>query len=353
VLPPLLARWTEALLGELPAPEGEAVCERCVMRAAPGAPTQPGDIHFGDWKCCTYQPRVHNFLAGRILGGVEPTHPSARDSLLGLIARRAGVSPLGVYGPRTYWLVYEAAPSAFGRATALRCPLFDSSSGGCGVWAHREATCATWFCKHDQGAKGKAFWDALRDLLVALERAVAKALVMELDPGPEALEWAFSQPGEPLDAEEVSGGASESSFQRRWGCWLGREVEFFEACAARADAMPAEEVLALAGVEGRALVRILLERWKDLRPRRPRPERLLLGRFEVIRLAGDHARLSTYSPFDPLEIPRGVLGALTRFDGRPTPAVLAEVAREEGLAIPESFLDTLLDFGVLVEAKDP
>jgi hypothetical protein len=323
------------------------------MQLPPGAKRFPSDVSFVEVKCCTYQPRIHNFLAGRILADTDPSMQRTKEILEEMIARRSGVSPMGVYGPSTYWLLYEAVPSAFGRSSALLCPLSDPSTGGCGIWPHREATCATWFCKYNRGEKGMAFWESMRDLLTTMERALAHALVLEMDPGIEALQVFFSRRGEPFEAEELAGGASDAAHSRRWGTWIGREREFFLECAHRADGMELEEVLTMGGVEARALARLVRERFQSLMARDRPDVPLRLGRFEIIRSMDDHAQLSTYSNFDPIEVPRALLAALVRFDGRPTAVVIEEIARCEGLSISSELLGTLSDFGVLVEGKSP
>jgi Fe-S-cluster containining protein len=321
------------------------------MQAQHGAKRGPSSIYFGAEKCCTYQPRIHNFLAGRILAETDTSMRRAREILEEMITRRSGATPMGVYGPRTYWLHYEAVSAAFGRSSALRCLFFDPSSGDCGIWPHREATCATWFCKHNRGQKGKLFWESLRDLLIAMERALARTLILEMDPGAEALKLAFSQYGEPYEPEELVGSTSDALHSRHWGSWAGREREFFLECARRADGMALEEVLSLGGVETRALARLVLEQFRALKAPAQPDAPLRLGHFEIIQLLDDHAQISTYSGYDLLEVPRSLLGALVRFDGRPTASVLEEIKQCDGLVISSETLDTLCDFGVLGAGK--
>jgi len=319
------------------------------MQAPPGIAGCPTDVFFSEVKCCTYQPRLHNFLAGRILADVDPSMQAAGGIVSEMIARRSGVSPLGVYGPSTYWLLYEAVPTSFGRSSTMRCPLFDLSTGSCRIWPHREATCATWFCKYNRGKKGLAFWEALRDFLAALERALARKLVLDLNPGLESLEVLFSRSGEPYEAEELAGGASEAAHSRRWGRWVGREREFFLECARLADGVGLGEVLSLGGVEASALARLVRERFRMIGMQEPPDLPLRLGRFEIIRSMDDHAQISTYSNYDPIEVPRALLAGLVRFDGRPTAVVLEEISRCDGLSVSRELLRTLCDFGVLVE----
>src|SRR5690606_32741885 len=75
--------------------------------------------------------------------------------------------------------------SAFGRDRSLLCAYFDE--GRCTIWAHRESTCATWFCKHERGAAGKRLWRSVHALLGEIEVALSRWAVRVLDPGEEAV----------------------------------------------------------------------------------------------------------------------------------------------------------------------
>src|SRR5260221_469601 len=81
------------------------------------------------------------------------------------VASRVAVDPMGVHPPAAYTLLYDRARGAFGRASSLRCPLYDAPTGACTVWRHREATCSTWFCKYVAGADGRQFWTAVKTYL--------------------------------------------------------------------------------------------------------------------------------------------------------------------------------------------
>lgn len=343
-LPPLSARWAAALLEAPLLDEPMATCDRCVMQRPIGVAPEAGDVWFGAGKCCTYQPVLHNFLAGRIL--LDPGLPRAHAHLEAAMAAGAGVSPLGVTGRRSYWLLYDAGGAAtFGRADALRCPLFEADTGRCGVWRHREATCATWFCKHARGAAGQSFWIALRNALQAAEVAVARALCLELGVDPEALA-ALVGAARSVGVEDVDGAADPEARRCRWKGWAGREREFFEACARRAEALSAEEVMAMGGAE-LALWRAVLRARSAALGAPLDGARLRLGAFEVARAGPDGIRVRTYSTYDPLDVPPALLSALARFDGRPTPEVIAEIAAEDRIQIDAGLLATLVDFGVL------
>lgn len=314
----------------------------------PDEPRRPGRIWFGRSKCCTYHPQLHNFLAGAVLADDDPGLAPARARLEAAVASRTGVSPLGVLGARSYWVLYEATPEAFGRGEELRCPYYDEASGGCGVWRLRESTCATWFCKHDRGAVGEAFWSAARRLLQCLERAVARHCLVELDLGADALAAVLAEgPAGP----ELGAPADEAAIARAWGRWRGRERELFVACAGIARGLSPAAVLAAGGADARLHAEILRARFRDLVDGAPPRGRLRAGSLEVIDTEPPRCVLVGYRRLDPVEVPQALAAALLRFDGRPTDAVVDEIRRDLGLVLDGPTLRTLADFRLLVPAE--
>lgn len=158
-LPQPYAAWFEAIVGE-PAPEEPlATCSACPMCAERGF--RPGV------KCCTYIPPMANFQAARALAAGEEAADAVRSR-----QQTARTSSLGLLPTRAEERLYDTHHSAFGRTDAVRCP-FLSDRGTCSVWAFRDVTCATWFCRHQHGERGKALWDAAADVLGVAEGLVA------------------------------------------------------------------------------------------------------------------------------------------------------------------------------------
>ena len=355
VLPPLYAHWVDELLpGPIPR-EHRATCERCAMCAPPEdpEPLAPGWFH-PDMKCCATEPDLPNFLVGRVL-----RDPEARDGHASVRARLragAGVGPLGLAPTKKGDLLrWSAIPAAHGRALAFRCPHYVVDGGTCGVWKHREARCTTYFCKHVRGAVGYEFWDALYGLLRAVERDLARWCAFELDLGPYALaaltEELMAPQGRPalLDEHDLDGHADADAGLRRWGRWWGREEAFYEACAARVEALSWEEVLARTGPLVKMTARVAVQAWQRLlRPQLPAA--LRLGELEIQGLDPDGVRIATYSRTDALVLPPLLLGLLPRFDGSPVEEVVLRIREEENVEIEAELLQRLHDFGVLVGA---
>lgn len=346
-LPPLAHRWSTALLGSPPPEESLATCAACPMQGSPGRPSD-GRLWFGETKCCTYRPTLHNFLVGRILR--EPAGSRGRAWVEDVIARGAGSTPLGMAPGQSTRLVHGAMdPEAIGRSRSACCPLYEPSTGTCGIWAHREATCATWYCKHERAALGQEFWWSLRDALQALEQAVARWLCVELSVGPEALRRLQDAPR--VDVEDLDGVVDPVARRARWGGWSSREREFYEECARVAEALAPERVLAIGGSELSALGQVL--RWRHAALQAPQPEGpLRFARAEIIGGHRDGVLLRTHSRYDLAEVSPALLAALASFDGRPTSEVVPEIAERTGIVVTADLLRTLLDFRLLVPA-DP
>ncbi len=309
-----------------------------------------GGVYFGGSKCCTYWPQLGPHLVGRILGDGAPDLAAAREEIRRQVAARCGVTPLGLLGPGWFWALYhQGGVDVFGRADRLRCPFFDAGSGRCGVWRHRESTCATWFCKLRRGAVGLALWDALGQLLRHLERSLANHCALAVGLEEEALAASRAEVAQrTVDGHDADGGADPEQYARRWGGWAGRELAYYQACAEVAGALSPQDVLALGGAEGAAMAAVARRRFASLMDGAPPAGPLRPGRREVLPPGRGTARLVTYRAWDPLEVPAALLPALDRFDGRPTGEVVREIGERDGLAIDPELLRLLVDFEVLV-----
>ena len=350
-LPLLYARWIGELLGAGIPRERKATCGTCAMcRPADAAPHTEDHYFEPSAKCCTYLPRLPNFLAGGVLA--DPAAGPGQASVLSRIETRAGVTPLGLSIPARYSVLYNAGDDLFGRARGLICPHFVAETADCGVWRHRNSVCATWFCKHERGRLGLRFWrGALQPLLETLEAALAKWCVLELDLDVAALEAladsAAWDGGEGrLTAAEIDGAPDPKAYARLWGRWLGREAECFERCAELVAGLSWPEVLAIGGPNARARAMLTAEAFRRLVDPAT-PERLRPAPVQVARAGAGHVRLVSYSAYDPLEAPAVTLALLPAFDGRPTAEVIAEVEAATGLSVEPGFVRKLADFGVL------
>lgn len=360
-LPPLYAGWIRELLGGAIPRETEATCDDCAMCSGASEPRR-GSQRFFDprSKCCTYTPELPNFLVGRVLLDDDPASAKGRATLEARLQAGVGVTPLGLARSSAQGILYDhvARIGSFGWAPGMRCPHYLEEEGGlCGVWRHRNAVCATWFCKYARGAVGVAFWQSLLHLLLAVETDLCAWCVQELDPGAESLRRLFPPPATPSLVERVQRGDLDSPVDdedRRdlWGRWADREREFFQECAGRVNGLSWADVLSICGPRVGIQAGPARAAYADLLSS-ALPSALRVGQFTVVAAGASGSRVLGYSPLDPVELPRPLIGALHHFNGRSTKEALDVIAKKEGIRIGRGLLRPLVDFGILVPADPP
>ncbi len=354
VLPPLYETWmTQVLPGPIPA-ETQATCQQCAMcppHASAAAPFSTDYFH-PQTKCCTYLPRLPNFLVGRILADETPEMQPGRASIEQRIRKSVAVTPLGLAADARFTLLYRAGRTAtFGKSQTLRCPHYLEESGLCGIWRHREATCVTWFCKHVRGAVGMRFWHTLKQLLGLVEDSLAQWSVLRLAVGSEALRLLFTPKPSPderpmLDGEEVDGTVDPARYQALWGTWAGREHDFYRASAALVEALTWDEICSLCGPELSILLQLTQEAYHAL-VAETIPPRLQVRALREILLEQNACQVVTYRTTDPLRLPAALVAALPSFDGRPLEQVRQTLASEAQVTLDDALLRKLVDFEVL------
>ena len=350
-LPPLYAAWMDQLLaGPIPH-ETDATCDDCVMCASEHE-TDTAEVFFNpQTKCCAYVPALPNFLVGRVIADDTPAFAAGRATVEARVRAGVGVTPLGVDPPPGFAVLYgQSSATLFGRSRTLRCPHYLEEGGRCGVWAHRAAICATWYCKHVRGAVGYDFWKALHQLLAAAEQSLARWCVLELDPGGAALRRLFPPVGTAargIDAGVLDGTPDAAAQRARWGHWAGREVDYYCACARLVGALKWPDVLAIGGPELQIYARLVREAYERHRATEI-PAALKVGPFRIMRLGAVNSLVCSYSSYDPIELPQALIEVLPYFDGRPTSHALANIEAERGVKLSRALLRKLIDFEILV-----
>ena len=347
-LPPLYAPWIEELLGDALPEERHATCTSCAMCRPTSAKAATGSLIEFDQatKCCTYVPALPNFLVGMVLADDDPMAAPGRVSVERRISEGAGVTPLGLLPRAEYVLIYKhAGEELFGRTPGLRCPHYLSAGGGlCGIWQHRNAVCATWYCKYERGRVGKRFWDALVVLLTTIERQLSLWAAVEL--GEEVHNLGASLL--PYYATVLSPGADGWSER-----WQGRASEFYRASAELVSGMPWSRVREIGGPEvalyaGRLRTAFGALQTPDI------PEYLRLGPVTRLDTTSTTCVVKGYSDRDLLPLSRSVADALFSFDGRrATAEVCAEIEADLGIRLDASTLRPLVEFGILLPMTQP
>jgi hypothetical protein len=350
-LPALQNGWLADLTGiTSPSAEKPATCDDCAMWH--GSRAAETKVAFSrETKCCTYTPNLANFLVG---GALLPGEREAgRSSVQARIAARVGVTPLGLDRPAPTALLSTHARHEFGRSVALRCPHYVAETGECGIWAHRNAVCAT---------RSLRFWQAVRDLLTAVERQLSLWCLTRLGlPAEqvaylmrEAATWRDLSAGERrwIPPGELDATVPDDRYAGLWGNWAGREKEWYLACAEVVGEMTAAEIDRAVGAEVRALA-VPAVAAADARRVHAPPQHVELGQVQVRRASEDDVLVTGYSEYDPLRMPAALLAALSMFDGQPTAEVVERMAGERGLRLAEDLVAKLRDFHILVDAAPP
>lgn len=310
-----------------------------------------------DVKCCSYLPSLANFTVGQVLLDDDPAAAHGRASVRARIGKGLGVTPLGLWAAPGYDLLYRfGSTHGFGHSRRLRCPHYVEDSGGCGIWRHRNAVCATWFCKHVRGEAGFRFWESVRQLLSTIELELSRWCVLELDVGARALERLFapaprSSPaeGDTLTLADLEDRPAAATDPALWGRWAGREADFYAECARLAAGFDLAEVRRRCGPAVRIAEELVRASWERLVAPAP-PDRLRVRRLTVVAMSHAACRVSTYSGLDPLEMPRALFDVLPYFDGRPSVEVLRAIRDSGGPALGRGLVHKMVDFGVLEAA---
>jgi hypothetical protein len=336
----------DPLAEEIPA-ETKATCASCAMLegscGGAGVAAVDGRSRFfrPDTKCCTFHPRLPNYLVGAILGSDDPADAEGRGRLAARVASRVGVAPEWLHPPRAFTLLYDHAHRAFGRTQALRCPFYEERGGGCTIWAHRDAVCATYFCKYVAGADGRRLWTAVKELVSLVEIQLARAALLEI--APELLDREpGSRPGAsaPLGPEDLDGAPLPAAeHDAAWGRWAGREAELYAACHRVVRALGPRELDALLGLDGRIARRAVRRALDAARSTALPPVLRLDPGTTVAWLPDGSVALGAYSELEAVALPGAAYRLLARFTGaEPVETVRARLRAEEHADLADEVL---------------
>jgi hypothetical protein len=329
VLPPLYARWIDDLLQTPIEPEIHATCSRCAMAVPKGGSPAPETEYFNPRvKCCTFVPVLPNYLVGRILRDHARSSARGRATVVARIAAGIAVTPLGLGRVPAQ----ETPDAVFGLDESFLCPHFARENGTCTIWRHRDAVCATFFCKMVRGAVAASFWRALRQLLDATEQMLA---------------WQCAQT---LGVEVTVDGTNPPTAS--WGSWTGREHALYEAAAGLVERLSWQEILERAGPDVRLHAEHVRETHARLRAPAVPAGPLRRSPFIATNVGARAVRVTTYSGMDPLTMPRTLFDVLGDFEGRTAASAIAAIEAQHDLTIEPDVVGRLVDFQVLLPAPE-
>jgi hypothetical protein len=333
--------------------EEKATCSSCAMCPPPQTPPAVAAAGYfrPDTKCCTYHPRLPNYLVGGLLGDGRGDVAEGRRRVQQVIAGRLGVTPQWVAPPRKTRVIYHAARrTSFGRSLVLRCPYFQADGGLCTIWRWRDSDCSTFFCKYSAGADGQTFWRALNGYLHEVENRLAAHAVSALAP---QLDEPAVEPGY-LTLEDLEDRPPPPEvYAQVWGDWEGREEDFYRACHQRIAALDAGQVEEIVGDEAhRRFERLVASHRAVAEP--ALPERLVLNGELTTSPTDGGVLVSTYCDYDPLMLSPALHSVLQSLSPGDTLAEnRARLMAEDGTELPDDLLIMLHQMRVLVAPDAP
>lgn len=226
--------------------ESYATCNDCAMKCG----TPKVQAFSPKLKCCTYFPKIPNYLIGAILDDQSRELEIGHKRVSDLVKEKIGVTPFGLFPPKKYSLLYTQGEGTFGNSTSLLCPYYIKELGSCSIWKYREAVCSTYFCKHVLGTKGKYFWDRLRDYMIFVQGILSLFAIRQLGLNAWYSDNMFNRhiSLQRLNANEMDNlPLDKEEYNSYWGDWAGREVDFFIESHKIIKGLSREKVIELLG----------------------------------------------------------------------------------------------------------
>jgi len=342
-------------------PETKATCSACAMCEASNplhidSVDGVNRLFRPDTKCCTYHPRLPNYLVGAILSDEDAGMAEGRRRIQQKISRGVAVNPQWIKAPSRYNLLYANARQAFGRSESLRCPYYEPQGGLCTIWRYREAVCSTYFCKYVAGADGRKFWMTLKTWLTLAEIQLSRYALLQLLPDYVLLgKDKADNSGGPLTVEDLDDQRlPEKDYTELWHPWVGREEEFYRRCHESVRALSSEEFESLLGIDGIVELSIL-KRLHGAAVTANLPKTLKLNPSATIQWLPDGSvALASYSEFDAVALPGAAYALLVEFTGKePVERVRQRLREEKQADLHDDILVELYRHRILIDAAKP
>ncbi len=330
-LPDLYRNIFPRFFEELIPVETYATCSDCAMCSKPNEPQMPGVNYYSvDAKCCTFFPKLSNYLVGGILTDATTEMEEGRRRILKIIESRVGVNPYGIFPPKKYSILHKhGSEKSFGKNQSMLCPYYVRELGTCSVWKFRESICTTYYCKSVTGLDGKKFWNTLNSyLLHAQETLILHALYKldwPMDPIMDFLNTYNSITLEASDLDEKP--LPDELYSKIWGDWTGREVEFFRRTYQIVQEVSREEFEQISGMNQKVYLKWLKQRRQGMLS--PQIPKLLIRNPDLrsMPLGDEKYMVRTEAGF--FQIESGLYEVLDLFDGKRSTEEVARIVEEE------------------------
>jgi Fe-S-cluster containining protein len=184
-------------------------------------------------KCCDYHPSLPNFIVGAILSTDTPDMAQGRAIIERKIKDKKGVTPYGITAPLEYQIKFKKDRLENTRRTpedrkSLRCPFYDSGSGGCSIYKYRSDLCGNHQCMTVSPAHGKAFWKNLTSFTRNLDLKLALNVMHEMGVNTSGRE--IKKLKETVSLLENSEDSLDSGYEGLWKSWQGKEADYYKQC---------------------------------------------------------------------------------------------------------------------------
>jgi len=331
ILPEVYRKFFPPFFEESIPIETLATCNDCAMCNKPGEPPMPGVNYFKpESKCCTFFPKLPNYLVGGLLSDTTPDLEEGRRRIIQRINERIGIIPSGVYPPKKYAILFKrGTDKTFGRNKTLICPYYVKAGGNCSIWKFRETVCTTYYCKSIAGQEGKKFWASMNLYLSHVQESlmmhVIHTLNLDVEPILEQLKSQNLEVLEVSDLDEVP--LTQEEYSKLWGEWAGREVEFYKRAFEVVEAVTPERFQEICGVNQKIFLKSLDQRRTEITS--PKMPDVLIRNPELksMALGTDRHVVRTETGF--FIIQNSLYEALDLFDGKRTRTEIAQIVKQK------------------------
>ncbi len=199
----------------------ESTCGNC--------PKVVTDDFLPDTRCCTYNPRVPNYLFGLALERAESA------GAVRAVIKEGFATPEGMQQtPKQAKIALnQHIDDKFGKSKDVLCRFLNLESGLCQQYLYRNSVCASFFCVNNHGEAGGDFWERVQALAGQVESGLTQWAMKDNGLNPQKYFEVFDSYADRLDESTSKDGVqwSQQFLRDAWGDWYGREEEFYRACA--------------------------------------------------------------------------------------------------------------------------
>jgi Fe-S-cluster containining protein len=192
------------------------------------------DDYRPDYRCCTYIPKVPNFLLG-----LAYKHDSRARKSIAKVRDEGWFLPEGLQESARMHadFVIQVGKEQFGKTSTTLCPFLSTSNGFCQIYHYRNSVCSSFFCTNDHGDAGTKFWEEVTTLVMQVELALCQWSLEKIGFDYKAYTKRFDHFAKDIDSTFNKGNRHWKKEVNRqlWGDAYGEEIEIFIACAEAVD----------------------------------------------------------------------------------------------------------------------